>query len=249
MNIVVLSPHRDDAAFSLGLAIKAWLAAKHRVTVLGVFTRSLSAPYSDANTVHPNDLLSYVSAMRKREDAELLKLMPKLRMVDLNLKDAPVRLRCAEEELYTLLPRADDTAIVKLQKALAKLDAELKVDAVLIPLGLGHHVDHRVVRNAALEFAATRASGFFEDLPDAMRAGAEIEDAVNAEIAELGVEGLKAVAAGVDADAVKMKMRLVSVYASQIDRVGAEAIAQFAMRYEGGERIWVNEAWAAGLTA
>ncbi len=251
MNILILSPHRDDAAFSLALAIKGWLAAGHRVTVLGVFTRSLSAPYSDADTVHPNDLLSYVSAMRRREDAEFLKLLPGLHMVDMNLKDALLRLRCTAGEVFTTGPSTEDTAIAKIQKSLAKLAADPGIDAVLVPLGLGHHVDHLVVRNAALAFAATRPCAFYEDLPDAFRSGAILEDSAQAELAALresntSIESANAIVlrAGEDAaTATKIKRRIVSVYASQIDDATIDAISTLARNHDGAERVWANSAW------
>ena len=251
MNVLVLSPHRDDAAFSLGLAIKGWLAAGHRVTVLGVFTRSLNAPFSDADTVHPNDLLSYVSAMRRREDAEFLKLMPGLNMIDLNLKDAPLRLRCTVEELHTLAPSPDDKAIAKIHKALAKLSAEHAVDAILLPLALGHHVDHLVVRNAALAFAAAHACAFYEDLPDAIQIGIEIDLSATAELnalqeSRLFVDAISPVillATKESAAASKAKRRIVSVYASQIDYLTTEAISNFSADYSGGERVWANPAF------
>ena len=43
------------------------------MTVLNIFTRSRYAPYSDAGFVHENDQLSYVSAMRLREDEHFLR--------------------------------------------------------------------------------------------------------------------------------------------------------------------------------
>jgi hypothetical protein len=231
--------------------MEGWLAAKHRVTVLGVFTRSTTAPFSDADTVHPNDLLSYVSGMRRKEDGELLKLLPKLRMEDLNLKDAPIRLRCGVDEEFTTAPAADDSAVPKIHKALTKLDAEMKIDAVVLPLGLGHHVDHLVVRNSALDFGATRACAFYEDLPDALRNGAlfdadrDIDPAVHNEMAALGQTYTPAALKGVqDAEAsIKLKLKMVSVYASQIDEPTMQTISNFATRYGAGERVWANAAW------
>ena len=229
--------------------MEGWLAAKHRVTVLGVFTRSATAPFSDADTVHPNDLLSYVSGMRRKEDAELLKLLPKLRMEDLNLKDAPIRLRCSLDEAYGLAAREDDSAVEKVRKALAKLDAGMKIDAIVLPLGLGGHVDHIVVRNAALEFASTRACAFYEDLPDALRDGEsfdanhDIDPAIEAERARLG-EGLAhVVLAHGDETGIKRKLKMVSVYASQIDEPTMQMIANFVSRYGSGERVLANAAW------
>lgn len=252
MNILILSPHRDDAAFSLALAIKGWLAAGHRVTVLGVFTRSLSAPYSDADTVHPNDLLSYVSAMRRREDAEFLKLLPGLHMVDMNLKDAPLRLRCTADELFTLAPSPEDTAVAKIQKGLLKLQAENAIDALLVPLGLGHHVDHLVVRNASLASAAEHACAFYEDLPDAFQPDLDLPGQAEAEIEALrgmypATESLSPITLcrSEDKESVeKIKRRIVSVYASQVDDATIDLISRFSAN-QGGERVWTNSAWVA----
>lgn len=232
--------------------MEGWLAAKHRVTILGVFTRSATAPFSDADTVHPNDLLSYVSGMRRKEDAELLKLLPKLRMEDLNLKDASIRLKCMADEAYGLIPREDDSAIEKVRKALAKLDAALTIDAVVLPLGLGHHVDHLVVRNAALEFALARGCAFYEDLPDALREGdrfdadRSIDDAVKAELASIS-EGFEPVIlpGGGGAGMIKRKLKLISGYASQLDWPAMKMVSEFAARYGEGERVWTNAAWAS----
>ena len=233
--------------------MEAWLAAKHRVTVLGVFTRSATAPFSDADTVHPNDLLSYVSGMRRKEDAELLKLLPKLRMEDLNLKDAPIRLRCGVEGEFTVAPDADDSAVVKIQKALAKLDAQMKIDAVLLPLGLGHNVDHLVVRNSALDFSVTRAFAFYEDLPDALRNGEvfdanrDIDPAIGAELATLNQNSAPVTlkVAYDDEAGIKRKLKMVSAYASQIDQSTMQTISAFAGRYATGERVWANTEWVA----
>src|SRR5277367_7138539 len=129
MKILILSPHRDDAAFSLSLAITNWLTARHSVTLLNVFTRSRYAPYSDAAFVHENDELSYVSAMRLREDEHFLRriteTLPKglknnLHMVDLNLKDAPIRLRIPLEELSNTPVNPADASIEKIRQALTK---------------------------------------------------------------------------------------------------------------------------------
>ena len=120
MKILILSPHRDDAAFSLGLAIDTWLAAGHRVQVLNFFTQSLYAPYSDAESLHQNDRVSFVSAVRRREDIAWNKLLrDRLEFHDLDLQDAPLRLNCDLGELPTLEIRAGDRALARAAGAIA----------------------------------------------------------------------------------------------------------------------------------
>jgi LmbE family N-acetylglucosaminyl deacetylase len=252
LKILVLSPHRDDAAFSLSLSISHWLSVGHRVTLLNVFTRSLYAPYSDADTVHENDRLTYISAMRKKEDESFLRRLPGLTMIDLNLKDAPIRLRCDSAIVCDMDVDPNDTAIPKIQKAMtAQVDAARPLHAIVVPLALGHHVDHRVVRDAILPFATKLPTAFYEDLPYATRDGVRIdltrfrED----ESARLHEPLHPVLVHGTHTQPSAFKLKIATLYASQIDQQLAETIASFSHRYQGAERLWANNLWLKNATA
>ena len=252
MKILVLSPHRDDAAFSLSLSIHRWLALGHKVTILNVFTRSLYAPFSDADTVHENDRLAYVSALRRREDEEFVKQMPGATMVDLNLKDAPIRLHCDSSVVCDLDVNPEDTAIPKIRKAISAMaDAHLSFSALALPLGLGHHVDHCVTRDASIPPAADLPCAFYEDLPYAARDGVRIDlSRFCAEIDARWHEALCPVLCHSDhARPAERKRHLALLYASQIDSALADTIASFSHRYQGAERLWANRAWLAVASA
>jgi hypothetical protein len=224
------------------------------VTVLNVFTRSRYAPYSDADFVHENDRMSYVSAMRLREDEVFVRRMtqglPKglkdnLLMVDLNLKDAPIRLRIAMEEVGDTAVNPLDPAMEKIGKALTRQVEVGAMDALVVPLGLGRDVDHLTVREAAISFTRERASAFYEDLPYAAThasVGADF-DALRDEVEKLE-ETLSPVLCVADGAAGR-KRGLVLGYASQIDDEAGDVISGFADRYGGGERLWVNDGWKA----
>ena len=238
-----MSPHRDDAAFSLGLAIEAWLAAGHSVQVVNCFTRSDYAPFSDAASLHENDRMTYVSALRAREDEAWRRsygpLAKKLSLADLNLKDAPRRLRVPVAELFSLAIDPADKAMVKIGKGLAGLAA----DATLLPMAMGDHVDHRIARDAALRcLGAEAAWALYEDLPYAARPRAADEIRARADAV---CTGLTAMLAGVAEDAPAKKRRMAECYDSQIDGETSALIAQFCERYDGGERLWGNAAFAA----
>ena len=156
------------------IAITSWLTARHTVTILNVFTRSRYAPFSDAAFVHENDELSYVSAMRLREDEHFLRRitqnLPKglknnLHMVDLNLKDAPIRLRIPLEELSDKPVNPTDHAIEKIRKAVTKQSEARAVEALVLPAALGNHIDHLTVREAAISLTSHMPAAFYEDLP------------------------------------------------------------------------------------
>ena len=251
MKIVVLSPHRDDAAFSLGLSIESWLAARQTVHVLNCFTQSNYAPYSDAESLHPNDRASFASAVRKREDAAWAKLFGGgLKLSDLDLLDAPLRLICGVDEAFTSEIRAGDRAVARVAGAIAKVVRTTAAGelAIALPLGIGGHIDHRVTRQAGLETLSRLAVpvAFYEDLPYAARPGAAEGLAGAAESTGLDLRPVFASEPAAEITlTVARKRRMAECYDSQIDSVAAAEIAGFAQQYGGRERLWGNGAWRA----
>lgn len=253
LKIVVVSPHRDDAAFSLGLSIRSWLAAGHSVSVLNCFTKSDYAPYSDVEALHANDRVSFVSALRRREDIAWQRLYKgRLAFRDLDLLDAPLRLACAVDEVLRAEIRPGDRAVARVAGAITK---SLKTSGVALvaPLAVGDHIDHRVCRQAVLDAVTDLAIplAFYEDLPYAAREG---EAGGLADIAA-GLSGeLQPVFAGEAAkdmpSTVQRKARLAECYDSQIDSEVVQQIASFSEHYGGRERLWANAAWReSGLAA
>ena len=247
MKITVVSPHRGDAAFALGLSIRAWLVAGHAVEVVSCFTRSEFAPYSDVGSVHRNDRVSFVTAVRKREDEEWRKLhgAAKLTITDLNLKDAPLRLHVGANEVFGRAADASEKVVSKIRRALEMS----KAGAWVLPLGLGGHVDHVTARDVALSALATVGIpvAFYEELPEAADAAAEVDVAVAQLMlaVQSKLEPVLGGEAGEVEDAVAKKRRVAWCYDSQIDEATTTEIAEFCRRFEGGERMWANAAWRA----
>jgi LmbE family N-acetylglucosaminyl deacetylase len=253
VKITVVSPHRGDAAFALGLAIEAWLARGHAVEVVSCFTRSEFAPYSDVGSVHANDRVSFVTAVRKREDEAWRKQYgaAKLTLTDLNLKDAPLRLHCGADEVFGRAADASEKVVAKIRRALEVS----KAGALVLPLGLSGHVDYATARDVALsaQVAAGFPVAFYEELPYAAGDGAEA--AIEAAVVQLtlavqsklqpvfATEARQTVAA-MD-EAVARRRRVAWCYDSQIDESATTVIAEFCRRYEGRERMWGNAAWLA----
>jgi LmbE family N-acetylglucosaminyl deacetylase len=164
-------------------------------------------------------------------------------MIDLNLKDAPIRLRIPLEELSDTAVNPADTAIEKIRKALAKQSESGAMEALVLPAALGKHVDHLTVREAALPFTSTIPAAFYEDLPYATThpsAATDLE--FLRESAEQRNEPLSPVLYQIES-AVERKRKLILGYASQIDDELGTLISNFATRYKSGERLWANRAW------
>ena len=242
LKIAVVSPHRDDAAFSLALAVGAWIEAGHKVIVINCFSRSQFAPFSEMEFVHSNDRMSFVTALRGREDEVWRRQYGSaLTLVDLNMKDAPLRLHCPANEVFGLAVNPLDKSLVKIQKAVERTGA----GAVVLPLGLGGHIDHTSARESLTRMATTSTPcAFYEDLPVAGEAGA-IEETVHGLDRELKVQLAPVFASGAGdvQAAVARKRRAVLCYDSQIDDAEVERIARFSERYDGRERLWGNAAW------
>jgi LmbE family N-acetylglucosaminyl deacetylase len=233
-----------------------WLTSRHAVTLLNVFTRSRYAPYSDAAFVHENDELSYVSAMRLREDELFLRRikesLPKglknnLNMHDLNLKDAPIRLRVPIDQVCNTPVNSADPSLEKIRRALARQTELGTMDAVVLPAGLGNDVDHLTVREAAMSFASSLPAAFYEDLPHLATHPSAIADleTLNSAANERNDPLTEIIChTGEPAtDAIVRKRKLVLNYASQIDDEAGDVISNFAARYDGGERVWANKLW------
>ena len=158
--IVVVSPHLDDAVLSL----PCWLATREEeVVVLTVFSEG------DA---------SY--AGRRAEDAAALGVLG-VRGEHMGLLDAPFR-RGTEWSFRGLVLaelKAGDVDAAEVAAEIGEWVARLGAATVVLPLGVGEHIDHRVVH--AAHAGISGRVGFYEDRPYA-----EIRQAVRARLARLG---------------------------------------------------------------
>jgi LmbE family N-acetylglucosaminyl deacetylase len=244
--VTILSPHRDDAIFSAGIAMARWAQNCVRVHVLNFFTRSKYSPWRGAAI--DGDLLDVVSSIRAREDRKALRAVdPGIRSRSLALLDAPVRLDIPVSEVCSQCCGND--LVSECQQELTSAIRESPYGSFFVgPLALGDHIDHLTVRSAAIASVPPRHLGFYEDLPYAAWTS---EHALTVRVREtedrLGAR-LRPVTVRENGWMLK-KRRLVAHYASQITPAEAKDIAKFAGRYRGGERLWLpaNSAMAQSL--
>ena len=94
-----------------------------------------------------------------------------------------------------------------------------------------------------MPFTTTIPTAFYEDLPYATTHPSAATDLESLrESAEQRNEPLSPVIYQLES-AVERKRKLVLGYASQIDDEAGTLISDFATRYNGGERLWANQAW------
>ncbi len=145
MRVLAVSPHLDDAAFSVGGTLAALAAAGHEVTVVTCFTASVPDPEGFALACQldkglPADV-DYL-ALRRDEDAAAMAVLGADR-VYLGLPEAPHRGYTSAADLFAGV-HEDDQVWRSLGAALEGHDADLW----LAPQALGGHVDHLQVLRA-----------------------------------------------------------------------------------------------------
>jgi LmbE family N-acetylglucosaminyl deacetylase len=239
--IAILSPHRDDSSFSLGLALSLWSAASIKLQVLNFFTRSAYAPHSPAATVEE------ISAVREEEDRKALAFIHSgIEVVSFDLLDAPLRLDLPFSQI-TQESSAKRISQEELRLLSWHIQQHCTGSLAIAPLGLGNHVDHIAVHKAAINSLPPQHLGFYEDLPYAtwtptadLQARIEsIERAMGTRLAPLILR---------IQDAAKKKRQIASFYQSQITDAEADQIAAYAESYGSGERLWLpteSESWKA----
>ncbi|GAB3191351.1 PIG-L family deacetylase [Geodermatophilus arenarius] len=145
MQVLAVSPHLDDAAFSVGGTLAALADAGHEVTVVTCFTRSVPDPEGFALACQldkglPADV-DYM-ALRRDEDAAAMAVLGAAPL-HLDLAEAPHRGYGSAADLFAGV-HEDDDVWLDVRAALTGLPGDLW----LAPQALGGHVDHLQVLRA-----------------------------------------------------------------------------------------------------
>lgn len=168
-HLVAISPHLDDAAFSVGGLLAARARAGDRITVVTCFTGSVERPQGFALACQLDKGLDAeidYMALRRQEDLVACAAIG-ADAVHLPFLEAPHRGYGSAADLFAKR-RQDDDVLGPLSGALDLLVRDIKPDLVLRPLAIGDHVDHWMVRDAAASIQKPMLS--WEDWPYLRRA-------------------------------------------------------------------------------
>ncbi len=225
--VVVVSPHADDVALSMGGAVQIITEVAATVTLLTVFGRSSWALISRGNA----DL---VTSIRRQEDLTYSAVCA-MRSHILELPDASLRGYSSDTEL-----RDGQDSAVFIQRATSAICQSLSLfdaEVVFCPGGIGNHVDHvicmrsveRWVRRSRCEFL------YYQDLPyGAIVGNPLVRPRSTFPISRMDIS---------ISDELELKLSRLSAYASQIDHQMLEHIREHAVALAQGsgacERYWV----------
>lgn len=220
---VVLSPHHDDAALSLGLTLLEAAHGGTSVHILNAFTISAYSPERDVQGV------AKVSSFRAEEDAAFVAQLPGGVAGDLGRRDAPLR---GYQGFRFIGRRAlNDSERAEVLDLALQLRPWQGHDVYFVPLGLGDQVDHLLARVAAERAWAGAEIRYYEDLTD----GAWRPDALDAAVQALGDTAEAGLGGGTRA--ANDKHELVACYGSQLSEELQLQVVEHAAKH-GGERWW-----------
>lgn len=164
--ILIISPHLDDAVLSCGARIRQWIKEGNEVKVVSVFTHTGDAAAEEAQALYNT---------RRSDDVAALTAM-QASFTHLSFADAPFR-NPAYHNFHTLLfheavPPAEAPVKEAVQQALHQLVQQYAPHTLVLPLGVGAHIDHRIVFEAATVFITQPLEIiFYEELPYALVEG------------------------------------------------------------------------------
>lgn len=206
---LVLSPHLDDGVLSCGQLISMWRRQRHRVVQATVFTgrpevetavvREDAARYD--GDVLQTRLAEEATAARLLDYEPLTFGLPEL-IFRSKIDGSP---RCEDlSQIFGALTPSDVPIIHNVADRLRKVVAKIRPDFVCAPLGVGGHIDHVIIREAARTAVNPLQLRWYRDLPYALDEPFDELPGSNPEVAN------------VDDGDVERWLAAIDCYASQV---------------------------------
>jgi LmbE family N-acetylglucosaminyl deacetylase len=226
--IIIVSPHLDDAALSLGARMLKW---KHRCLVLDIFSMASWWRFPFDSPSDPR-----IQLVRDAEEDLMAKLVG-CQVQKMGLPEAPRR-GYTLENLFTAEMLPQDAEVAETIRGRLQPFMSDPHQQWFLPLGVGNHVDHRLARNTVLA-ALLQANvppqriRFYEDLFYAAQSPG-IPDFTEF------IPGHRLKLAEQTPIDVRMKTRLLQVYGSQLTWSQIRMVQQYAHRFGSHpvERCW-----------
>lgn len=154
-NIMFLSPHHDDIAFSIGGMISISYATNANYYLINIFNKTCYCL--------PTFKTKDINKQRNVEDNQFAKQFG-LNKLNLNLPDSSAIGHTAHSE--TICVPSDTRRFILTQK-LNRIFKYIRPNKLFCPLSIGGHIDHRMVKEVCLEIFSDsyRNLIFYEDLP------------------------------------------------------------------------------------
>jgi LmbE family N-acetylglucosaminyl deacetylase len=224
--VMVIEPHMDDAALSVG-GLMLQRRAECEFLLVTVATQSVATSYRGIDRDFFD--MQTISNLRKAE-SEIVARTVWGRHIPLGLVEATLRyypqkwtldwFQRHEQAVWAYLEHAAGRGELELwTSTIAKAIEDFEPEEIWMPLGIGVHVDHQLVRHACLNILLTnpklveqRVCRFFQDVPyaaDVPNHTAELVETLRGAGARLEEERVNI------ADVKQEKRRMLDIYWSQ----------------------------------
>ncbi len=231
MRVLVVSPHFDDAPLSLGQSLIDGELRAHRVTVGIVFGRTNWLRF-----LHPTRRRAPIAGAIRRSEEQWASARFHYRVRVAKLEEVVLRLGTIDTGIY-LDPTFDAAAAPELPAAIAAIEPWAReADRVMVPLGMGGHLDHLLCAEAGRVLARDQgtAVSFYEDRPYASFCSDE-EIALRAAAIDPSLQPVDV------SGPISLEKRRRLFYPSQID-ANFERAMQLDTDDGRRERVWVDPA-------
>lgn len=157
---ILISPHCDDIAFSIG-GIIAIDFLKPPLEIVTVFSKSMYAPCLKENN------LESVSKIRNLEENKYAEIIG-AKIYSLQFPDSSLR-GCQKHQLdaFKDFDELSDPIFVEVYNSLSNIMSEHPEADIICPLGIGNHIDHLLVFSICTRLCIenNRKITYYEDLP------------------------------------------------------------------------------------
>lgn len=164
---LVLSPHFDDAILSCGSFLLK-NSHFHSILLVNIFTNFKSGT---PNTVLSNQLEKLkqnkyqFQKLRESEDFQAWQGL-KIKKVSLGFLDAGFRSYHTHTSIFEGTVKGDDLVLEhKLYCLLEQIKSKHSFDTILVPYGLGNHIDHTIARRVAEKLWKQKNIIYYLDQP------------------------------------------------------------------------------------
>jgi LmbE family N-acetylglucosaminyl deacetylase len=255
---VLLSPHFDDVVFSCGALVAQWARSGQRVAIvticaglppagpLSAYAGKLHRRWSPQGESRPAQIV----ALRRAEDLRAADMLGAM-AIHLTVPDCIYRLNPnggwlyeGHAQIFGALHAAEQQLPQQLAKQLVRISGVTADTRIWIPLALGNHVDHQLVRLAAQQSELPGQRGYYEDYPYA-------EDSAAVAGITLPDPDLNRHTLPVTAQSLEAKLGAIGTYESQLSSFwidGADMrqrVTDYALLMGAGapaERMWMRGA-------
>lgn len=236
--LIVLSPHFDDAIFSIGGILAAWRCRFQSIIVINIFTSNPPLELTpQAKLFHKKYKNINPVTIRSMHDQEAFSNY-NVEKINLDFIDAIYRFDAINKkpnyqdpiDIFAKINPKDKYLIANIFKTIEKQINLSNEDVLLSPLGIGGHVDHEITRLVAESFEQPLVL-YYEDCPYSFQPN--IRDSRQA----LTIN-MHPLVVPIDRNYMSLKIKAISEYNSTVSIKNFVKYMSEVKPQGYGERLW-----------